>query len=392
MPNNILVYYLLLFVIALAFILIALFILMNLRQKKLVKDLEILTRQSLTEHFLNVSDRIDSKLSNVENRNSDLERALINSFSSFQNGITQSMISQFSAIQETMESRLRAVDIKVNESLNEGFKKTNDTFMNIVERLGKIDEAQKKIDALSTDIISLQDVLTDKKTRGIFGEIQLNTILSSIFGEKNSKIYALQYAFNNGSRVDAVLFAPQPLGTVAIDSKFPLENYRKMTETSINQESRKEATRLFVSDCKRHIEAIASKYIIPTETSDQAIMFVPAEAIFATINAYHPEILDYAQRKRVWIASPTTLMSTLTMIQTILVNMEREKYANVIHQHLQALSTEFTRYHQRFESLSKKMDSVSDDFRKISITSNKITKRFEEISNVEIHGSIETDL
>lgn len=347
------------------------------------KNLEETNKDLINRQFNDFTDRFDFRIKDLFSRNAEFERALNLSFTQFQSNLSQNTLLQFKGIQEVMENRLNAVDNKVNESLNEGFKKTNDTFTSIVERLSKIDEAQKKIDTLSTEIISLQDVLTDKKTRGTFGEVQLSNILSSIFGENNHKIYQLQYSFNSSARVDAVLFAPQPLGTVAIDSKFPLENYRKMVDSKTEIE-RKESTKLFINDCKKHIDDISNKYIIDSVTSDQAIMFLPAEAIFATINAYHPEILEYSQKRRVWITSPTTLMSTLTTIQTILVNMEREKYAAVIHDHLKLLGTEFSRYRDRWNSLSKRMQGMNEDFKQINITTDKITKRFDEISNVEI--------
>lgn len=295
-------------------------------------------------------------------------------------------------IQESIERRLFAIDTKVNESLEQGFEKTNKTFVNIVERLSKIDEAQKKIDALSTDIVSLQDILTDKKTRGTFGEIQLGSILSAVFGEGATSIVAEQYRLPNGTRVDAMLFAPQPLGHIAIDSKFPLENYRIMMDKNIDKTSRLNASKQFVIDCKRHIDAIASKYIIEDVTSDQALMFVPAEAIFAEITAYHEDIMIYAQKKRVWIVSPTTLMSTLTTIQTILKNMEREKYAAVIHDQLKLLAVEFDRYQKRWEDLDRRMNGVQEDFRKINTTSEKITKRFHSIANVETIDGQKNDL
>lgn len=348
-----------------------------------INSIENLNKEHINNQFQNFTDRFDFRIKDLFTRNADFERALNQSFSQFQNTMNHNNAIQFAAIQETIEKRLNAVDQKVNESLNDGFKKTNETFTNIVERLSKIDEAQKKIDSLSTEIISLQDVLTDKKTRGAFGEVQLSNILSSIFGENNSRVYALQYSLTPSYRVDAVLFAPQPLGTVAIDSKFPLENYRKMIDAKGDIEKTL-ASKAFVLDCKKHIDAIASKYIIEGITSDQAILFLPAEAIFATINAYHPEIIEYSQKRRVWITSPTTLMSTLTTIQTILVNMEREKYAAVIHDHLKILGKEFDRYKTRWNGLAKRMQGMNEDFKDINITTDKISKRFEEIANVEL--------
>ena len=221
-----------------------------------------------------------------------------------------SLNKDFNDLSLKNERRLLEINDKVTERLDENFEKTNKTFMNVLERLSKIDEAQKKIDLLSNDIVSLQGILTDKKTRGIFGEVNLKHILVSVFGENNNNIYKLQYPFPNGSIADSVLFAPEPLGTIAIDSKFPLENYRMMVDKKISVVEREKYEKLFKMDVKKHIDAIHDKYIIEGVTTDQAIMFLPAEAIFAEINAYHTDIIDYAYKKHVWICSPTTLIST----------------------------------------------------------------------------------
>lgn len=279
------------------------------------------------------------------------------------------------------------INDRVNERLDQNFEKTNKTFANVLERLSKIDEAQKKIDSLSNDIVSLQGILTDKKSRGIFGEVNLNHILSSVFGDKNDSIYKLQYSFDNGTIADAVLFAPEPLGVVAIDSKFPLENYRIMVDKKFSASDRQNAEKLFKTDVKKHIDAISNKYIIPSVTSNQAIMFLPAEAIFAELNAYHSDIIEYAYKKRVWITSPTTLMSTLTTLQVIIKNIERDKYTKVIQDELSKLSVEFSRYKERWDKLSRSIQTVSKDVEDIHTTTDKITKRFNSINSVEIEDT-----
>ena len=275
------------------------------------------------------------------------------------------------------------MNIKVEERLSKGFEETTKTFGNVLERLSKIDEAQKKIEALSSNVVSLQDVLTDKKSRGIFGEVQLYQILASVFGEKNDKLYQKQYKLSNGTIVDSIIFTPEPLGNITVDSKFPLENYRKMYNNELSQIERKNARKDFVNDLKKHIDVISSKYIIKNETSEQAVLFLPAEAIFAEINAYHTDIIEHAYKKNVRIASPTTLISVLTVIQVITTNMERDKYASVIQHELEKLNIEFGRYQTRWNSLQKDIEKVSKDVKDITTTSNKISKRFTEISNVK---------
>ena len=295
-----------------------------------------------------------------------------------------SLTKDFSELSEKQDKRLIMMNDKVNERLDQNFEKTNKTFTSVLERLSKIDEAQKKIDSLSGDIVSLQGILTDKKTRGIFGEINLKHVLASVFGEKNDSIYQLQYTMSNGTIVDSILFAPAPLGTIGIDSKFPLENYRNMVDKRFSVSERDKFEKLFKADVKKHIDAISEKYIIPGETTDQAIMFLPAEAIFAEINAYHQDIIDYAYKKRVWITSPTTLISTLTVIQMIIKNMERDKYTSIIHEELNKLGVEFTRYKDRWDKLSRSIETVSRDVNDIHTTTEKITKRFDSISRVDI--------
>ena len=327
------------------------------------------------------------KNSNEANMTERLGRFEINinkEINDFKNELNRGLNEDFDKLNNKIETRLNLINDKVNERLDQNFEKTNKTFTNVLERLSKIDEAQKKIDGLSNDIVSLQSILTDKKSRGIFGEVNLKHILVSVFGEKNDKIYSLQYTLPNGTIADSVLFAPAPLGTIAIDSKFPLESYRMMVDKKLPQEIRERYEKQFKSDVKKHIDAISSKYIIEGVTSDQAIMFLPAEAIFAEINAYHQDIIEYAYRKKVWITSPTTLISTLTVIQMIIKNIERDKYTSVIHEELNKLGVEFSRYKERWDKLAKSIQTVNKDVESVYITTEKISKKFDVISGVEI--------
>ncbi|MCI5879817.1 MAG: DNA recombination protein RmuC [Bacillales bacterium] len=326
--------------------------------------------------------------SNITERLGKLETNTIKELGDFKSDINKNLNEDFINLSERLDLRIKSLNEKVNERIDENFDKTSKTFNNVLERLTKIDEAQKKIDHLSSDIISLQGILTDKKTRGIFGEVNLKHIMSSVFGE-NDKIYRMQYPFSNGTIADCVLFAPEPLGTIAIDSKFPLENYQRMVDKNNTEFERKEAEKLFKVDVKKHIDAISSKYIIPNVTSNQAILFLPAEAIFAEINAYHNDLLSYAYKNKVWLVSPTTLISTLTTIEVIMKNIEKDKYASIIHKELNLLSEEFRRYKDRWDKLSRSIDSVSKEVKDLYTTSDKITKRFDSINSVEIENKKE---
>ncbi|MCP4911892.1 MAG: DNA recombination protein RmuC [Oligoflexia bacterium] len=324
------------------------------------------------------------------NNQSDLQRVMNESQANMFQGLSglntnlqNSLQKDFHHLRESVVDKLDRIGRKVQENMDEGFKKTNDTFSKVIERLAKIDEAQKKIESLSSNVVDLQHVLTDKKSRGIFGEVQLNQILFNVFGEGNNNVFQTQYSFSNGKMVDAVLFLPDPIGTIGVDSKFPLENFKKMVDKTLPAGEREVAEKEFTKNLKKHIDDISSKYIISGETSDQAIMFLPAEAIFAEINAYHPTIVDYAQSKKVWITSPTTFMATLTTIQTVLMNLERNKYMNVIHEEINKLGIEFERYQERWDDLAKHIGTVSKDVDKIHITGSKISKRFQSIVALE---------
>ena len=322
--------------------------------------------------------------SNITERLGKLEVSMMKEMGNFKNDLSRDLNDDFTKLNEGVEKRLLLINDKVNERLDQNFEKTNKTFQNVIERLSRIDEAQKKIDNLSGDIISLQSILTDKKTRGIYGEVNLKHILVSVFGEKNDNIYRLQYTFSTGVIADSVLFAPEPLGTICIDSKFPLEHYQAMVDKRLTSEMRDKYEKMFRMDMKKHIDAIADKYIIPGETSNQAILFLPAEAIFAEINAYHPNIIKYAASKKVWITSPTTLMSLLTIIQSVLMGLERDKYTTVIHEELNKLGVEFGRYRERWDKLSRTIQTVNNDVENIHKTTEKITKRFDSINNVKL--------
>ena len=322
--------------------------------------------------------------SNITERLGKLEVNVTKEIGEFKSDLSRTMNEDFNSLTERMDVRLNRINDKVNERIDENFEKTNKTFNSVLERLSKIDEAQKKIDTLSNDIVSLQGILTDKKSRGIFGEVNLKNIMSNVFGDKNDSVYQMQFTLPNSTIVDCILFAPKPLGMIGIDSKFPLEHYQMMVDKTLSPLERQNAEKLFKADVKKHIDAISSKYIINGTTSDQAIMFLPAEAIFAEINAYHPDLVEYSYKKRVWITSPTTLISTLTVIQVIIKNMERDKYTSIIHDELNRLGVEFGRYKERWDKLSRSIQTVNNDVENIHKTTEKITKRFDIISGVDV--------
>ncbi len=299
--------------------------------------------------------------------------------------VTQQLMSAMEVLTKTTDSRLEQISGKVSERLEEGFKKTNETFTQVMARLATIDEAQKKIDGLTTNVVSLQALLGDKRARGAFGEVQLETLVRNILPHNPAQpVYAMQYRLSNGARVDCALFLPEPTGTVAVDSKFPLENYHRMLDAGTSEIERAAAQKQFKLDVRKHIDDIAAKYIIPNETAEGAVMFVPAEAVFAEIHGYHPDLVDYAWQKRVWIVSPTTMMAILNTARAVIKDVETRKQVHIIKDELAKLSKDFNRFDARMKKLADHIRQAHEDAEEVHKSSQKITRRFQQIEAVEL--------
>lgn len=277
--------------------------------------------------------------------------------------------------------QLEQIGDKVEMRLEKGFKDTTSVFSDVLKRLALIDKAQEKIAELSGNVVGLQEILSDKRSRGAFGEIQLTALISNMMPERS---YSLQHTFANGVRADCVLFLPEPTGTVCIDSKFPLESYQRMTDLSMADTDRATAERQFRQDIKKHIKDIADKYIIPGETSDGAMMFIPAEAVFSEIHSHYPELVEEAQRAHVWLASPTTMMAILTTACAVLKDAATRKQVHIIQEHLIALSEDFGRFQKRMDKLADHIRLAHEDAGQVQTSARKITGRFGKIEQVEL--------
>lgn len=299
-----------------------------------------------------------------------------------QNGLTASaaqLSHSIEALTRGMEGQLRNLAGQVNSRLDEGMRKTSDTFANIMARLAAIDEAQKKIDGLAGSMVSLQEILGDKRARGAFGEVQLEALVRNALPPEAC---AFQATLPNGTRVDCLLELPPPTGRVAIDAKFPLENYNRMFDPALEQAGRKAAQTAFRADVCRHIDAIADKYILPGVTADGAVMFLPAEAIFAELHAAHPEIIARAQARRVWIVSPTTLMAVLNTARAVLKDVETRRQVHVIQDELGRLAKDFQRFDARMNALARHIEQAGKDVEEVHISSRKISAHFQRIESV----------
>ena len=377
---------------------------------RLTQDMEVRHRAVLTDLHTGLSqqsDRMQTQLSALQiaqtERLAETRETVTGQFSQFQTAMLEKLIEQGRAEQtllqetlkgmtahfndrvqqlsQTVDSRLNEISGKVAERLDEGFKKTNETFTSVMTRLAVIDEAQKKIEGLASNVVSLQEILGDKRSRGAFGEVQLEALVRNSLPPD---AYSFQHTLKSGARVDCVLILPEPTGSVCVDSKFPLENYRHMFDDSMAQTERDAARRLFKTDVKKHVDDIATKYIVAGEPSDGAVMFLPAEAVFAEIHAYHPDLVEHAQKKRVWLTSPTTLMAVLNTARAVIRDSETRRMAHVIKDELSKLAKDFSRFDERMKKLASHIEQANKDVSEVRISSDKISRRFQQIERVEL--------
>jgi DNA recombination protein RmuC len=318
----------------------------------------------------------DTLQKGVQDNREQLKEALTNQ--------TVDLSKRVDQLTQTTETKLKEINQQVEKRLAEGFEKTNETFGDVIKRLAFIDAAQKKITELSTNVMSLQEILNDKRSRGAFGEVQLSALIHNMIPEQH---FSFQHLLSNHKRPDCMLFLPEPTGNIAIDAKFPLENYRLIVDSSLPESERLQAERQFKIDIRKHIQDIADKYIIPGETSDGAVMFIPAEAIFAEIHARHADLVDFAQKAKVWIVSPTTMMAVLSTARAVLKDAATRQQVHEIQKHLRMLANDFERFQMRMDNLSKRIAQAHSDVEQVHISSRKISQRFVQIEKAELPGT-----
>ena len=354
------------------------------------------TRTALLEAQSNLQTKSEQRFGEVqqaiEKRLGEMSQASVARFGEMQHSIEKRLgemskdsIASFTKsnneLHEVLQKRLKDISGQVEQRLNKGFEKTTETFTDVVKRLALIDAAQQHIVELSSNVVSLQEVLTDKRSRGAFGEVQMAGLIANVMPEGS---YSLQHTLSNGTRVDCMMFLPGPTGHIAIDSKFPLDSFQKMMDNDATDADRLSAEKQFRLDIKKHIKDIAGKYIIENETADGAIMFIPAEAVFAEIHAHQPQLVEEANRARVWMVSPTTLMAVLTTARAVLKDSATRKQVHVIQEHLVSLAKDFDRFRVRMDKLSVHIQQANNDVKDVHISATKISSRFEKIEKVEL--------
>ena len=294
-----------------------------------------------------------------------------------------------------MEERLAKVQLQMNENLSHSSRRTAQSLGDLQQRLSTIDKAQEKITKLSGDVLSLQDILSNKQTRGAFGEIQLTDIVSKALPSDG---FELQATLSNGKRADCLIKLPNPPGPIVVDSKFPLEAYEALRNASSETET-STAVRSFRTSVRKHIKDISEKYIIEGETADGAILFLPSEAVYAELHANFSDLVREGFTARVWIVSPTTCMATLNTMRAILKDARMREQASAIRNELTLLYHDVDRLGVRVESLDRHFNQAAKDISDIKISADKAGRRakrldnfdFEEISNETSEKIIKLD-
>lgn len=344
----------------------------------------IKNQQRKTQYFQTLFTQVHELKQDIQTHRNHLDQQHLQSFGLIQNSLQHSneVLSQrLDYMTDNLHSRLHTLGGYLEERVSTGLVKTTETFGQIMERLSLIDAAQQQMQTLSGQVLNLQQILTDKRARGAFGEMQLNDLIKNMLPPN---CFKLQHTFNNKKRADCVLFLPPPTGTIAIDAKFPLENFRKAVDHTLPDVVQRAAQAQFRQDIRNHIQAVASKYIIPDETSDSVILFIPAETIFAEIHTHYNMLVEEAQHARVWLTSPSTLMAVLTTVRAVLKDAQTREQAHLIQKHLGRLKIDFVRFQQRMNKLAQHVQQANEDIQDAQISAKKITQNFEYVEKVEL--------
>ena len=293
--------------------------------------------------------------------------------------VSEAQVVSQSAMLQMMEQRLAEVSRAMGESLQGSSMRTARSLGDLQQRLETIDRAQANIEKLSGNVLSLQDILSNKQTRGAFGEIQLNDIVLKALP---SDAYTMQATLSNGKRADCLIHLPNPPGPIVIDAKFPLEAYEALRRAETPQQAT-EAARQMRTSVRAHIKAIAEKYILEGETADGALMFLPSEAVYAELHANFPEIVREGFAARVWIVSPTTCMATLNTMRAVLKDARMREQAGAIRRELGELYKDVDRLVERVGNLDRHFGQAAKDIEEIKISSDKASRRARRLDNFD---------
>ena len=331
-------------------------------QEAVQKDIQI----ALAKEMLQVN----------ETNNQKLER--------FQTSIIEQMTARFEAINLQLSEKMKEINQKVEDKLKEGFQGTSETMAQVRERLKVIDEAQKNMESLSKDVISLRSIMEGNQTRGQYGEYQLNMVLHNVFGDTVG-CYQEQYTIKkvkdgDDVRADAVVFMPEPNKMICIDSKFPFQDYERLMKEE-NVENKEEYKRAFAAAVKKHITVIKDKYIIEGKTAPEALMFIPNDGVFAYIHQELLDVVEYAREKRVILTSPSTMPAILVTINMVRIEAERAKNVKEISKQLEFLGRQFNQFAKEWDTFSRQLETATRSREKLDTRVNRITNKFEAIAS-----------
>ncbi len=302
-----------------------------------------------------------------------------------QTQLAERLQGQERSLAKTVEERLADMAKRLDDGVQQAAHRQATSLHELRERLAVIDVAQKNITELSAQVVSLQDILSNKQARGAFGEIQLNDIVIAMLPPS---AYRFQAPLGDGRRVDCLLELPNPPGAIAIDAKFPLESFHLLRNAKDDAE-RTVAGRAFATAILKHVRDIAEKYIVPGETAESALMFLPSEAIYAELHANFPDVVEKSFRAKVWIVSPTTLMATLNTVRAVLKDARMREQAGVIQKEVRMLLDDISRLDDRVSALDKHFGQASEDIRQIRISTDKVVKRADRIETVQLGDDVD---
>ncbi len=313
-----------------------------------------------------------------------------NSMAEFERTINKQITESFSQLNEILVQRIKDINEKVNTSIQGGFEKTTQAYQSLSEQLQIIEQARMNIQNLSTEVVSLKNVLENNQNRGKFGEFTLERILFSVFGDAKSGIYDFQYALKDGmeinDRPDAVVFLPEPNHLICIDSKFPFQDYRSIIESQ-TQEERELAKKGFASAVKKHITDVKNKYIIKGKTASQALLFIPSDALFGFIHGELENVVQYARESNVILTSPSTLQPILATMNMVRVQYERNKNIQFITQALDKLSKEFSKFAEDWRKFS---EGVNQLYTKKDNFEQRVSRIQTQFTRIESNAEIES--
>lgn len=344
------------------------------------KSFEKSVELSMSKEMSKFSESMNQKMiKNSEDNNAKLER--------FQSNINSEINKRFDGLNKQIDEKMAGINKKVDDRLQEGFKSTSETFSQVRERLQAIDEAQKNIEGLGKEVVSLKNVLEGNQTRGQYGEYQLEMVLHNVFGDTIG-CYELQYTMKkvkdgDDVRADAVVFMPEPNKMYCIDSKFPFADYSRIFETD-NEEEKAELTKAFAGAVKKHITVIKEKYIVEGKTAPEALMFIPNDGVFAFIHHELQDVVAYAREKKVILTSPSTLPAILVTLNMVKIEVKRAEQAHEISKQLEKLGKDFEMFGREWVEFSNSVSKITTKREALDKRVGKITGKFDSLKGSEL--------